>query len=86
MPEPFSGEGYNYDCEDFLRKFCSWVTFQNHRLPDEAAKINAIKCILSDNAILWWNAVQADHEVPAPLNALRDMFYTKCRVVKQDRN
>ncbi len=46
MPEPFSGEGYNCDCENFFRKFRSWVTFQNHRLPDEAAKINAIKYVL----------------------------------------
>ncbi len=36
----------------------------------------------SDTAMLWWNAVQANHEVPATLNALRDIFYAKFRVCK----
>ncbi len=74
MSEPFSGEGNNCDCKDFFGKFCSWITLQDHRLPDEAAKINAIKYVLSDTAILWWNVVIANHQVPATLVALRDVL------------
>ncbi len=88
MPEPFSAEGYNYDCEDFFRRFKSWVQFQEARLPDDDTKVDAFKYVLSDSAILWWNAVVAIGNIPATVNQLKDLFYAKCRLTKtrQDLN
>ncbi len=63
-------EGYSYDCEDFFRRFRSWV-------PDDDAKVDAFKYVLSDTAILWWNAVVGNGNIPTTVNQLRDLFYTK---------
>ncbi len=35
-------------------RFRSWVNFQEARLPN-----NAFKYVLSDNTILWWDALVA---------------------------
>ncbi len=77
MPETFSGEGYGYNCDTLLMRFRSWVNFQEARLPDDAAKVETFKYVLSDTAILWWNALVATGNVPATLNELRDVFFCK---------
>ncbi len=53
MPDAFSGEGFGYNWDDFFMRFKSWVNVQDARLPDDAAKIEAFKYVLSDTAILW---------------------------------
>ncbi len=75
MPDSFSGEGFGHNYDDFFMRFRSWVNFQEARLPNDADKIEAFKYVLSDIAILWWNAVVAAGNVPITLNEVRDLFY-----------
>ncbi len=51
MSDFFSGEGFAYDCEDFYRRFGSWIQFQDARLPDDAAKVEVFKYVLSDTEV-----------------------------------
>ncbi len=39
MPDSFSGEGFGYNCDDFFKRFRSWVNFQEARLPNDPSNM-----------------------------------------------
>ncbi len=44
--------------------------------------MDTFKYVLSDTAILWWNAVIASGNIPGTINEQKDLLYTKFRVSK----
>ncbi len=69
----FTGESLDQDCGEYFRNCRSWEFFHQQRFANNADKVNAFKYMLSRAALLWWNTLPMA-QIPATLDALRDLF------------
>ncbi len=80
IPESYSGNNPSTDVEDFFGKFKTWVIFHPSRFNTEQAKVNAIRYVLSKDALDWWtNLISDPTRVPNSMQELENVFYAKYR-------
>lgn len=91
LPESFRGDG-TQDTEEFFSNFITWVDYHNKTFTDNQLKVGAIRYCLSSDAKIWWDDRLAESRrvvnpvaLPATLDALQVLFYTKYRIVKSKR-
>jgi len=82
MPEPFSGDDDTVDCEDFFKKYVSWLGLHRIKFPNDHSKVAAFKHVITGPCLSWWGTILQLPMYPGTVNEIQQVFFAKYRHVK----
>ncbi len=81
LRDSYSGDDTSINIEEFFARFRQWLGIHNNRFANAAEQVAAIKYVLLDTALQWFNDIPVAN-MPATVNNLQHNLFAKFRIAK----